>query len=50
MARIASIASLVIIGVIIADVLTHPQGVKAASAGIIGITKPSLNALLGTPS
>lgn len=47
MARIASIVSLVIVGVIIADVLTHDKGVKAASAGIVGIERPALNALLG---
>jgi hypothetical protein len=50
MARFASIASLVVIGVIIADILTHPQGVKAASSGITGVVRPSLNALLGQPS
>lgn len=47
MARIGSIISLVTIGVIIADVLTHPQGVAAASSGFTGIEKPALNALLG---
>jgi hypothetical protein len=45
--RIAAITSLVIVGVIIADLLTHPQGVQAASAGITGIERPALNALLG---
>ena len=50
MARLASIASLVVIGVIIADVLIHPQGTQAASAGVQGVVKPSLNALLGSPS
>ena len=45
--RIAAITSLVIVGVIIADLLTHPEGVKAASSGIVGIERPALNALLG---
>ena len=45
--RIAAIASLVVIGVIVADILTHPAGVNAASAGITGIEKPALNSLLG---
>jgi hypothetical protein len=45
--RIAAIASLVVIGVIVADILTHPAGTNAASAGIIGIERPALNALLG---
>jgi hypothetical protein len=47
MARIASIAALVVVGVIIADVLTHPQGVSAAASGARLIEKPALNALLG---
>jgi len=45
--RIASIVTLVVVGVVIADILTHPQGVKAASAGFAGIERPALNALLG---
>jgi hypothetical protein len=48
--RVAAIASLVVIGVIIADVLIHPQGTAAASQGAVGIEKPALNALLGAPS
>ena len=48
MARIASIASLVIVGVIIADLVTHASGVTAATnAASTGIIQPSLNALLG---
>ena len=50
MGRIASIASLVIIGVIIADIIANPTGTAAASAGVTGIVKPSLNALLGKSS
>jgi hypothetical protein len=50
MARVAAIASLVVIGVIIADLVAHP----AATAQIAGssqyITKPAFNALLGQPS
>lgn len=46
-ARLASITALVVVGVIIADVLIHPAGVQAASAGAVGIEKPALNALLG---
>ena len=45
--RIASIVTLVIVGVVIADILTHADGVKAASAGFAGIERPALNALLG---
>ena len=50
MSRIVAIGSLVVIGVIIADVLIHPAGTAAASAGATGIEKPALNALLGQPS
>ena len=48
--RIASIAALVVAGVIVADILTHPAGTAAASGGIVGIEKPALNALLGSTS
>ena len=50
MARIASIAALVIMGVVVADILTHPAGVKSASQGFIGVERPALNALLGNPA
>ena len=48
--RIASIASLVVIGVIVADVLIHPAGTAAASQGTVNVEKPALNALLGSTS
>jgi hypothetical protein len=48
--RFAATLSLVVIGVIIADVLIHPAGTAAASTGVIGVEKPALNALLGTGS
>lgn len=38
---------LVIYGVIIADVLTHPDGTKVAANGVAGILKPTYNSLLG---
>ena len=47
MARIAAIATLIVTGVIIADVLTHPGGVAAASSGVNQIAGTSFNALLG---
>jgi hypothetical protein len=50
MARIAAIASLVIVGVIVADLIANPNGVKAASSGVTGIETPALNALLGVPT
>lgn len=47
-ARAAAITSLVVVGIIIADILIHPNGVKAASTGIQGIEKPAISGLLGT--
>jgi hypothetical protein len=41
---------LVIYGVIFADILTHPDGTKAAANGIVSIEKPGFNALLGSTS
>ena len=50
MARVASIAALVIMGVIVADILNNAAGVAAASSGFVNVEKPALNALLGKPS
>lgn len=41
------LASLVVLGVIIADLEIHPKGTTAAANGIVNIEKPSLGALLG---
>lgn len=46
-ARIFVLAGAVVGGIMLADVLTHPQGVKAASAGISSIATPAESALLG---
>ena len=45
-----ALLGLVIVGVIIADFLIHPEGTKAAANGIVSIEKPGLNALLGKAS
>lgn len=50
MSRFWSLAALVVGGIIVADILIHPTGTKAAAAGITGITKPAQNALLGVAS
>jgi hypothetical protein len=47
MGRVFALATLVITGVIIADILTHPGGVNAASSGFNTLTQNSFNALLG---
>jgi hypothetical protein len=46
----AALIGLIIVGVIVADFLIHPAGTQAASAGLVNIEKPGLNALLGSTS
>jgi hypothetical protein len=41
------LAGLVVVGIIIADLIIHPNGTKAAANGIVSITKPAEQALLG---
>lgn len=44
---IAALAMFVVTGVIIADILIHPQGTAAAANGVATINKGAFNALLG---
>lgn len=44
------LAGLVVVGIIIADFLTHPAGTTAAGNVMVAIAKPTENALLGVPS
>ena len=39
--------TLVIAGVIVADILTHPDGTAAAANGLANVLKPTYNAVLG---
>lgn len=41
------LAALIVVGVIVADILTHPTGTAAASNGIGKIWGTSVNGLLG---
>ena len=41
------LAGLVVVGIIMADFLTHAGGTKAAANGIVSIQKPTFSALLG---
>jgi uncharacterized membrane protein YvbJ len=51
MARIASIASLVIVGIIVADIVTNASKVASATQSFGGsILRPSINGLLGVSS
>lgn len=46
-ARLAGAFTLIVIGVIIADVLIHPEGTKQAANGLSSILTPTYSALLG---
>ncbi len=47
MSQFWSLAALVVGGIIVADILIHPQGTQAAANGLASIVTPSENALLG---
>jgi hypothetical protein len=49
-AGLLGLAGLVVIGIIVADFLIHPEGTKAAANGMVAIAKPTYNALLGSTS
>ena len=44
---VIGVAGLVIVGLIIADFLTHPQGTATSFNGIAGLVVPSEQGLLG---
>jgi len=44
---IFSLAALVVSGIIVADILTHPSGTQAATNGLASITTPAESSLLG---
>lgn len=46
-AKLAGAFTLVVIGVIIADILIHPEGTQAAANGVTNILTPTYSALLG---
>lgn len=48
MAKLFALATFVVGGVIVADILIHPQGTAAASAGARSIEVPAFQSLLGT--
>lgn len=47
MARFWSLAGLVVAGIIIADLVTHPSGTSAAFTGVTGLESAAGNQLLG---
>ena len=44
---IIGLAGLIVVGVIIADLVTHPGGTTAAASGINTLAKTSVSGLLG---
>jgi hypothetical protein len=42
-----ALGGLVTVGIIVADLVTHPNGTKAAANGINNIAKTSVSGLLG---
>jgi len=44
---VMGLAGLVVVGIIAADVLTHPTGTTAAANGIVNVLKPTESSLLG---
>lgn len=45
--KVFGLGVLVIWGIVLADVLIHPQGTTAATNGVATVLKPTYNALLG---
>jgi len=43
-----AIATLVVVGIMLADVVTHPKGVAAAGAQMNALARTGASALLGT--
>lgn len=41
------LAGLVVVGIIIADFVAHPEGTKQAANALVSVTKPAESALLG---
>lgn len=46
-AKFFGLATLAVMGIIAADVLTHPKGTASAATGVSNILRPTYNALLG---
>ena len=47
MSKFFSLAAFIVGGIIVADILTHPQGTMAASQGINTLVGSSISGLLG---
>ena len=49
MAKLVTLAALVVGGVILADIITHGSQTQQAAQGVAAIENPALGALLGVP-
>lgn len=47
MGKVIGVVTLVVVGIIIADALIHPQGVRAVAAGANQLAQTTSTALLG---
>lgn len=47
---VLALAGLVVTGIILANLVVHPEGTKAVANGFVAIEKPAVNALLGQTS
>lgn len=48
MARLFSLGALIVGGLIVADIVTHGEQVRAASQGLTGLETPVIHGLLGS--
>lgn len=47
---VLALLGLVVVGIIVADLASNPQGTSAAANGFVSIEKPAINGLLGKSS
>lgn len=48
--KIVGVIGIVLVGIILADIWAHPQGVAAGAQGINAVSTPAFNAMLGQTS
>ena len=47
MGKFVSLGALIVMGLIVADIITHPTGTAAASHGLSGLESPVVTGLVG---
>lgn len=47
---VMAFGALIVIGIILADFIAHPQGTASAGNALVGVVKPTINGLLGKSS